>query len=117
MDKTYVPIYRQAAALQQQFHTMSQASAHQPGAISLRNEIHHLTNDIAMNKNPRTIEHRLHTIQNQLKLAHTIHPGMMEGTGSYGMHGASPFLNNHQTMELHRHFDMMRKDIRMNPHY
>jgi hypothetical protein len=119
MDKTYMPIYRQAAALQQQFHTMSAGAAHQPGAISLRNEIHHLTNDLATNKNPRTIEHRLHTIQTQLKLAQTIHPGMMQQnhTGYAGHTGGSQFLTNHQTSELHRHFEMMRHDVRMNPHY
>lgn len=111
MDSSYVPIYKQAAALQHQFHDMSHASAHHPTAVVLRNEIHHLTNDIAANKNPRTIEHRLHTIQNQLRLAQTLHPDMLQPT-----HG-QPLLNNHQSMALSKHFEMMRKNIRMNPHY
>jgi hypothetical protein len=114
MDSRYVPIYKQAAVLQHQFHDLSNGAAHNPQAMVLRNEIHHLTNDLATNKNPRTIDHRLQTIQHQLRLAQTLHPGMMGNTGGFNH---QPLLNNHQSMTMHKNFEMMRKNIRMNPHF
>ncbi len=126
MDSRYVPIYKQAAALQHQFHDISHSAAHNPQAMVLRNEIHHLTNDIATNKNPRTIDHRLQTIQRQLRIAQTVHPGGFGGgvpnhtfgaPGGYHSQPQQPLLNNHQSMALNKNFEMMRKSIRMNPHF
>lgn len=111
MDSSYVPIYKQAAALQHQFHDYSHHMAHSPTATVLRNEIHNLTNDLASNKHPRTIEHRLKTIENQLRMAQTFHPGLLPGQSE------SPVINTHESTMLHKNFEMMRKNIRMNPHY
>jgi hypothetical protein len=111
MDSRYVPIYKQAAAMQHQFHDYSHHYANNPQAVVLRNEIHNLTNDLAANKHPRTIEHRLQTIQNQIRMAQTYHPGMVQGSFN------APILNPHESTLLHKNFEIMRHSIRMNPHY
>lgn len=111
MDSNYVPIYKQAAALQHQFHDYSHHMAHSPTTTVLRNEIHNLTNDLAMNKHPRTIEHRVRTIEQQLRLAQTLHPGSIPGQSG------SPILNMHQSTNMHKNFEQIRRQIRMNPHY
>lgn len=114
MDSNYVPIYKQAAALQHQFHEYSSHMAHSPTATVLRNEIHSLTNDLATNKHPRTIEHRVRTIENQLRMSQHYHEGM-NATGMPGQ--SSPILNIHQSTHMYKNFEHIRREIRMNPHY
>jgi hypothetical protein len=109
MDNHYVPIYRQAAKLQHQFHDYTHATAYDPTATLIRNEIHHLTNDLANNKNPRTIESRVRTIQTQLQRTQMLNP--TPGANN------QPILNMNQTHMLHQNFESLRRNIRQSPHY
>jgi|GEM_PF-2190462 len=108
LDQHYQTMYKQAASLQHQFHDYSHPMAHDPMAHVLRQEIHNLTNDIATNKNPRTIEERLRTIQTQIRNTQAVHPTT---PGSY----ANPLLNHNQSNLLHTNFEQMRQGFRQHP--
>jgi hypothetical protein len=109
MDSHYQPIYKQAAALQHNFHDYTHTSAYDPTAKVLRNEIHHLTNDLAAGKNPRTIENRLRTINTQLKRSQMANPAAMPGQ--------APIMNANQTNMLRKNFETIRMGVRQHPHY
>jgi hypothetical protein len=109
MDSRYVPLYKQAAAIQHQFHDYSHPAANTPAAVVFRNQLNGLTHDIAAGKDPRTVEHRIKTIQNQLHLAQTMH--------SSALTGQPQILNPHQTALMHKNFANMQQSIRMHPHY
>ncbi len=109
MDAHYQPIYKQAAKLQHVFHDYTHTTAHDPAANMLRKQIHDLTNDLASGKNPRTVENRLKTIQTQIKRT--------QRTTPYGMPGQGPIMNTNQSVQLHKNFEMMRRNIRQMPHY
>jgi hypothetical protein len=102
-------MYKQAAALQHQFHDYTHASAHDPMANVLRNEIHHLTNDFATNQKPELINKRLETIQRQLRNVEMTHPQSMGAT--------SPIMNHVQSSYLHNNFEQMRTGMRQRPHF
>ena len=108
MDDLYKPLYKQAAALQQQFHNDTLATAHDPTAMILRNEIHSLTNDIATSRNPRTIEARVHMIEQQLRRSEI---------NNKTHFGETPIMGyNHSNAMLHS-LEGMRMNVRQHPHY
>ncbi len=110
MEERYKPLYKQAAALQHHFHDYTHHTANDPAAKMLRQQIHHLTNDLASGKNPRSIENRMKTIQTQLKRT-------QQQPHTYGLPGQSPILNTNQSVQMHKNFEMMRRNIRQMPHY
>ncbi len=109
MEERYKPLYKQTAALQHRLHDSTHHMADNPQAKALRQQIHHLTNDLASGKNPRSIENRMKTIQNQLKRT--------QQPNAYAMPGQSPILNTNQSVQMHKNFEMMRRNIRQMPHY
>lgn len=109
MDAHYQPIYKQAAVLQHRFHDYTHTTAHDPAANMLRKQIHDLTNDLAAGKNPRTVENRLKTIQTQIKRTQMRNP--------VAMPGEHPIINTAQSVQLHKNFEIMRRNIRQMPHY
>jgi hypothetical protein len=79
----------------------------------LRQQIHNLTNDLASNKNPRTIENRLRTIQTQLRQAQRQSSTMNMGA----MPGQNSALNYRQNNYLKSNFEQMRTNVRQHPHF
>ena len=112
MDTHYQPLYKQAADLQYKFHNYTHAAAYDPTARVLRNQIHHLTNDLAAGKNPRNIESRLRNIQTQLQRSQTLNSSAMPG-----QMGQSPILNHNQSSMLNHNFELMRRNIRQHPNF
>lgn len=121
MDSHYQPLYKQAAALQYKFHDYTRATAHDPTAMVLRNQLHNLTNDIAAGKNPRTIENRMKTIQTQIKRQQMYNPAApLQSTQAPGQAirtGESQILNTNQANYMNKNFQTMRMNIRQHPHY
>jgi hypothetical protein len=111
MDTHYQPIYRQAAAMQHQFHDYTHAAgtAVDPNAAVLRNQIHFLTNDLAANKNPKMIEQRLYKIQTQLR--------RQQSYAANPMTGQNPLMSQTQTKYLHNNFTTMRNNIMKHPNF
>lgn len=110
MDTHYQPIYKQAAATQYKFHDYTHATAYDPAAKVLRNQMHSLTNDLAANKDPRQIEKRVRTIQTQLRRNQTLNPAAMPGQ-------QPPILNQNQSQTLHRNLESIRKNITQHPNF
>ena len=109
MDTHYQTMYKQAASLQHNFHDYTHPVANDPMANVLRREIHGLTNDLAANKNPRTIENRLRTIETHIRNTQMMQPT----TGGY----SNPVLNHNQSNFLHTNFAQMRQGIRQHPKF
>ena len=110
MDTHYQPIYRQAAAAQYKFHDYTHATAYDPAAKVLRNQMHSLTNDLAANKDPRAIERRVRTIQTQLRRG-------QQAANQMGLQGQSPILDRNQTQTLNRNLESIRKNITQHPNF
>ena|SRR5258708_38416596 len=66
LSPSYQAFHQQAQNLQYKFQDML-GSSNDPVAHELRSEIHHLVDDIALNKDPRDIEHRVLFIKNQIE--------------------------------------------------
>jgi hypothetical protein len=111
MDDYYKPLYKQAAAMQHKFHDYTYHNAADPTSMVLRQQIHNLTTDLATNKNPRTIENRLRTIQTQLRQA------QRQGTQMGSITGQPQALNYRQNSFLKNNFEHMRTDVRQHPHF
>jgi hypothetical protein len=112
MDQYYQPLYRQAAAMQHQFHDYSLNMAHDPTAMVMRNEMHKLTDDLATSKNPRTIENRLQLIENQLRRSEMSHRTQPVVTP-----GAYPIMHADHTNQLLGNLEQMRQNLRQHPRY
>lgn len=108
MDQYYQPLYKQAAAMQHQFHDYSLSMAHDPTAMVLRNEIHKLTDDLASSKNPRTIESRMHVIETQLRRSE-----MNNATRP----GEAPIMPGVHSNELVSNLQRMRMSLRQHPNF
>jgi hypothetical protein len=108
MDQYYQPIYKQAAAMQHQFHDYSLSMAHDPSAMLLRNEIHKLTDDLASSRNPRTIENRLHVIENQLRQTEINNLSRPTQTAIMKYDHSNQLVSN---------LEQMRLAVRQHPHY
>lgn len=131
MDKQYIPLYSQAAALQNKFHGYTRQTAYDPMAKVLRQQIHGLTNDIAMSKSPGVINSRLKTIQSQIRRAQTMNPGMNSPMNNVNnsavnrfavpsratMAGQGPLLNNMQGSMLRSNFEKMRQNVMAHPNF
>ena len=70
MDADYQPFLRQAVDLQYKFHDVID-QPNDPQALQLKNDIQGLVNDVKTKRNPRDIENRVKTIQQQLKNLHS----------------------------------------------
>lgn len=101
MDEHYHPLYQQARDLQYKFHDVLD-QPHHPMADSLRREIHELVEDIEKQKNPRSIETRIKTIQHQL-LENRMQP--------------HPVVSYDHINYLHHNYEQMRNNVRRFPHY
>lgn len=77
-DPQYHPLFDQATNMQYQFHDATKgAAANLPQTRSMKNEIHQLVQDIAVERSPQTIEHRIKAIQNQITTdKHTPKPAL-----------------------------------------
>jgi hypothetical protein len=101
MDQHYHPVYQQAVNLRNQYHDVVDNPNH-PMAHILQREIHDLVEDMEKNKNPRTLENRVKTIQRQLLETR--------------MQGDDILSSNHVDY-FHHNYEQMRNNIRRFPHY
>ena len=102
-DPQYHSLFDAATQMQYKFHDFTAGeAAHHPEARELQNEIHQLVQDIATEKNPRSIEQRIKTIQHELESA---------------KHSGSLPMSFMQHDVLHDHFEDMRNNVRKFSHY
>ncbi len=91
----YQQIYDQTKNMQ--FRMNDLVGHTNPTATLLHNEMHQLTTDIELGKNPRDIENRIKVVQNQMHQVE--HQG--QSLMSYG-----------HAQEIHHTFENMRQDVR-----
>ena len=97
-DPQYHPLFDQATNMQYQFHDATKgASASLPQTRSMKNEIHQLVQDIAVERSPKTIETRIKAIQHQI---------------SSDKRMPTPVLPWDSHDELHYGFETMRNTVR-----
>ena len=100
--QAYEPFHKRAVDLQYKFHDLVD-NPFDPTAQVLQHEVHALTEDIAAQKHPRDIEHRIQTIQRQLIEAKALNQ--------------SPPLSYQDNEYLHHNYEQMRVDVRRLPNY
>ena len=110
MDSHYQQVYRQAAALQHNFHDYTHTMSHDPTTKVLQQQIHGLTHDLATNRRPQDIANRLSMIKTQLGRAQMSSP-------LGGAHNQGAILNNTQKNFLHSNFERMRQNISQHPNF
>ena len=116
MDTHYQQMYKNVATMQHSFHDYTHATAYDPTATLIRNEMHALTNDIAAGKSRRTIDNRLHTLQNQLQMTKVLNPSSTQVQPGH-MPSQAPILNYNQRNFLNNNFQQMRNSIRQHPNF
>jgi len=98
MNPDYKPLYDQVVSLQHQFNDALQPD--HPMSTALRSEVQELVTDVRENKNPRDIENRVKTIQQQLIQAQA------QGDSVMNAERVDYFHNNFQRMQMDlRKFD------------
>ncbi len=95
-DSHYQPIYDKAMDLQYKFHDFT-AGVNHPESHLLGNEIRQLTEDIAVQRNPRSIEDRIKAIQ--LRLDQTQHTN-------------APIMHEDHHRELHTGYEQMKQAMK-----
>ncbi len=96
-DPMYQPLYDHAMDLQYKFHDFSGGNENHPQSQVLQHEIHQLVQDIAVQRNPHTIEDRIKTIQRQL---------------SEQRHTADPVMHYDHADYMHKSYEQMRQGMR-----
>ena len=98
IDRQYQPIYNQARQLQYHFHDFVGDNMNaNPQARVLSHEMQNLMSDMQTGKNPRDIENRIRTIQNQM---HTVE------------HMGQPLMSYGHAEGMHHDFENMRRTVR-----
>lgn len=99
LDDQYNPAHRQAQHLQETFHTYVRLNPaqHDPDATILQHEMHELVGELERHEHPQNIEHRIKTIQRELRNEQM----RKEPVAQYG------HLN-----ELQSHYEVLRQQIR-----
>ena len=104
LDDQYNPAHKQAVALQDKFHDYVglRQMHYDPRATLLQHEIHHLVGEIEGRKDPRTIEHRIKTIERELQ-ENRLHE--------------NPIMHYDHINELHGHYRDLREQVRRFSNY
>jgi hypothetical protein len=102
MEEYYKPLHKQVEDLNYKFHDSIDLDSNHPSVNLIRNELNHLKNDLETNKNPRSIETRMHTIQQQIMQA---------------QHSGQGLMSADHTDHFNRTFESLRMNIRRTPHY
>lgn len=104
LDDQYNPAHRQAVDIQSKFHDFVARSPHpyNPDATLLQREIHNLVGELERHDHPQNIEHRLKTIQREIRDAQMRRDPIMDYN----------HLNN-----LQRHSEILRQQIHRFQHW
>lgn len=101
MDRTYQQHQQRARRLEDQVKDMMDDHNH-PQARLLHEEFRRLTEDFEQQKNPRSIEARMNTIERQLQQAE---------------HSNDRFMNVNHVTGLQDHVRDWKQEVRKFPHY
>ncbi len=95
-DPRYKSMYDKAMNLQYKYHDFTTGTNH-PEAHLLGNEIKQLNEDIAVQRNPRSIEDRIKAIQLRL---------------DQSQHSTAPLMHEDHKRELHTGYEQMKQAMR-----
>jgi hypothetical protein len=98
LDDQYNPAHRHAVEIQSKFHDYVRAAPnpYNPEATLLQHELHHLVGELERHEHPQNIEHRLKTIQREIRNAQI---------------RRDPIMQYDHLNELQRHTEVLRQQM------